>query len=53
MGVGLMLMLWGARRQAQHEAHNNGRLPGAMPKSLTFLNTAVFSVGAPLLAAAS
>ncbi|KIZ04479.1 hypothetical protein MNEG_3480 [Monoraphidium neglectum] len=45
MGVGLMLMLWGARRQAQNEAHNNGRLPGAMPKSLTFLNTAVFSVG--------
>jgi hypothetical protein len=51
MGVGLMLMLWGARRQAQHEAFRKGELPGAAPKALTFLDTAVFSVGALHLAA--
>ncbi|KIY96437.1 hypothetical protein MNEG_11525 [Monoraphidium neglectum] len=45
MGVGLMLMLWGARRQAQHEAVRKGELPGAAPKPLTFVDTAVFSVG--------
>ncbi|KIZ04480.1 hypothetical protein MNEG_3481 [Monoraphidium neglectum] len=45
MGVGLMLMLWGARRQAQNEASRKGELPGAAPRPLTFVDTAVFSVG--------